>query len=173
MSGSWICYLAFLPDGRLSGHMVDSRTHKTYGVLGMEVWSERECMRDAEWKLLQISVINFDSQEEVRLLAERTGGDAAKLHAPVEPHGVEEELLQECSEGCDAAACLDFTCDTIMADKAAEAHLHRFNRSLCRQDAVVNQGHMMLSGIVFSNAARQAQQMQQAESAAMYDSDFD
>ena len=69
--------------------------------------------------LVQVGVINFESGEEVRLLAERTGGDAARLHAPVEPHGLEEDLLHDCSSDCDAAACLDFACDLILVSWAS------------------------------------------------------
>ena len=36
---------------------MDSRSHKTFGLVGREVWSERECTRDTEWKLVQVIVI--------------------------------------------------------------------------------------------------------------------
>ena len=59
------------------------------------------------------------------------------------------------------------------ADAAAEQHLHRFNRSLCRQNAVVNQGHLQMKGVAFKQAMRHNVQRQRAEMLAMYDSDFD
>lgn len=37
----------------------------TLGIMGREVLSQRECTRDAEWKLMHVTLLNLISEAEV------------------------------------------------------------------------------------------------------------
>ena len=55
---------------------------------------------------------------QVAFLAEHTGCDAARMHAPTALHGSEVELLAELDEelrgSCDASLRFDFACGTLL-----------------------------------------------------------
>ena len=67
-----------------TGHFVEARSQRCVALVGREVASERECTRDAEWKLLRLQLHDYESAASSELLAERTGGDAVQLRAPFE-----------------------------------------------------------------------------------------
>lgn len=62
----------------------EGRSQRCVALVGREVASERECTRDAEWKLLRLTLHDFGSGAAAELLVERTGGDAMRLRAPLE-----------------------------------------------------------------------------------------
>jgi hypothetical protein len=72
-------------------------THQSHGQYTLQGWvlhqvvSQRECTRDAEWKLLRMRVIDFARGAEASFLAEKVGGDAAQITAPIELQGDEEQ----------------------------------------------------------------------------------
>ena len=68
----------------LTGHFIENKSQRCVGLVGREVASERECTRDAEWKLLRLQLYDFGSAASSELLVERTGGDAMQLRAPIE-----------------------------------------------------------------------------------------
>ena len=70
--------------GATAGHFVESRSQRCIALVGREVASERECTRDAEWKLLRVTLHDFETGAASELLVERTGGDAMRLSAPLE-----------------------------------------------------------------------------------------
>ena len=53
--------------------------------------------------------------DQVSFLAEKTGGDAAKLNAPVGVHGSEASVAEEETlASCDAGLRFNFLCETIL-----------------------------------------------------------
>ncbi|CAL8466468.1 g6004 [Coccomyxa elongata] len=159
-------YLIWLPDGRLSGHLISSGA--PLGVMGLEVLSERECTRDAEWKLLHLTLLNLTHKAEVSCLAEKIGEDSTRLKAPFDLHGSEEGTIGGSSPPIDDSLQLEFACDTILAESAAEQHLGRFSPSLRGRGAIVNVGPFTCRGLALAKllAAPHTEQL-------LYDEDLD
>ncbi len=81
-------------------------------ITGRQLTSGRDCLRDNDWQVYKLSIFGH-GKRPVRLLASKTGGDAAKLIAPMEMHGSEEDDFREHLADCSAAARLEFCCSTI------------------------------------------------------------
>lgn len=62
----------------------------------------------------------------------------------------EEEILEAAREGrCGALPNVTFDCETLKADADAQRHIRRFLPGLEGQDAVINVGKMVASGVKF------------------------
>ncbi|BDA51151.1 hypothetical protein COCOBI_18-0260 [Coccomyxa sp. Obi] len=159
-------YLIWLPDGRLSGHLISSGC--SLGIRGREVLSERECTRDAEWKLLRLTLLNLTHKAEVSCMAEKTGEDSARLFAPFDLHGSEEGTIGSSGPPIDDSLQLEFACETILAESAAEQHLGRFSPSLRGRGAIVNVGPFTCGGLALAKLLAASDQEQ-----LLYDEDLD
>ena len=82
--------------------------------MGIQLTALRECTRDVEWKLMKITIIDFDSKAEFQFAAERTAADAARIQAPLQFHGDEPELAEALSGLAPSDIQLHFECHTIM-----------------------------------------------------------
>lgn len=149
---SGLAYLACFPNASITGHVVADAAagggRKTWGLVGEQVISRRECTRDEEWGVVRLSLMDFaggasGGRPVATFLTERSGGDAAVLRAPVEWQGTEEEERQSLEVGC-SAVHMSFRCDQLMAGDAAEALLRRLQPSLCGRGALVNVGAVEL-----------------------------
>lgn len=81
-------------------------------ITGKQLSSGRDCLRDDDWQVYKLSIVEA-GKKPVKLLASKTGGDAAKILAPMEMHGSEEEDYQQHLADCSSTARLDFCCSTI------------------------------------------------------------
>ena len=98
----------------ITGHFVDKQSKKCFGIMGVQLTALRECTRDVEWKLMKITIINFDSKAECQFAAERTAADAARVQAPLQFHGDEPELAEALNGLAPSDVQLQFECHTIM-----------------------------------------------------------
>ncbi|GAQ78207.1 hypothetical protein KFL_000090530 [Klebsormidium nitens] len=145
-----VASLALLPDGCISGHLIDAVTKMSYGIFGKEIKCERECSRGEDYKLVDLTILEFKSQKECTLVVEQRGADAARIRTAEDAHGWEEEVLEAAREGRSGAPPnVTFDCETLKADADARRHIQRFLPTLEGQDAVVNVGKMVASGVKF------------------------
>ena len=136
--------LAFLPDGRVSGHLACSGdSSKGLGIMARELTQRNpECFQGPDWKLLRVTVIDFTSNREYHTLVEATGLDAARWRPVKEDHGSMQEMLRV-ADVVDAIQTVDsdvtpseaaiqvfFDCEALLADAKAEEHVCRFLPSL-------------------------------------------
>lgn len=106
--------LALLPNGQISGHLLDAHSSKCFGIMGRQLTAERECTRDFEWKLLYVTIIDFKTNKEVSFPAERTAADAATIQAPLQMHGKEQQIIEALHGHPNTDVSLKFQCTTIM-----------------------------------------------------------
>ncbi|DBA87519.1 hypothetical protein WJX77_003187 [Trebouxia sp. C0004] len=167
--------LALLPDGHISGHLLDANHNACFGIMGSQLTADRECTRDVEWKLLHVTIINFRTNREVSFPAERTAADAATIQAPLQMHGDEQQVIEALQGHSTTGVELKFQCATILAGESAEKCLATFNAKLCGKGAVVNKGVVEVYNLPFSLTASHASRQRQAPrpSTAAHDSDFD
>ena len=86
-----ICQLAWLPDGRVSGHIIVPERSTSYGVSGHALTqTEAECLYDDWIDILRLQIINFCTGAEAEAYVARSGGDLARM----EP--AEEWQLRTC-----------------------------------------------------------------------------
>ena len=139
----------------------------TFPLHGKEITgrSNRECTRDPEWSIAKLHLLNLPSRElprELVIVAERTGGDAMKLKAPVEWQGdeveafAEEELKRGKLESGDdgfgdmrhrfdlEGLELEFECHRLLTDAAADEELSKVMPGAVGMDAMINIGPMNL-----------------------------
>ncbi len=76
-----------------AGHLISS--WPPLGVMGLEVLSERECTRDAEWKLLHLTLLNPTLKAEVGDLS------VSLRHPQVHPSQETHSLLVITDMHCD------------------------------------------------------------------------
>jgi len=110
--------LALLPDGHISGHLLDANHNACFGIMGSQLTAERECTRDVEWKLLHVTIINFRTNREVSFPAERTAADAATIQAPLQMHGDEQQVIEALQGHPATRVELKFQCETILVSLA-------------------------------------------------------
>lgn len=139
-------YIVFLPSGGLTGHFIEYGSKRGIGLFGNEVLKKLECMRDDDWKLVRLHLVNHATQERHTTLVEKCGGDAARFSNP--SNLGEEEL--EALEGDDhtllserLGADVTFSCSVIKSDGDAQQHIRRYHPSLGHiTGATVNIGEM-------------------------------
>ncbi|KAA6423479.1 MAG: hypothetical protein FRX49_06539 [Trebouxia sp. A1-2] len=148
--------LALLPDGHISGHLLDANHNACFGIMGSQLTAQRECTRDVEWKLLHVTIINFKTNREVSFPAERTAADAATIQAPLQMHGDEQQVIEALQGHPRTGVELKFQCTTILAGESAEKCLATFNPKLCSKDAVVNKGIVEVYNLPISLMASHA-----------------
>ena len=111
--------LALLPNGQISGHILDTHSNACFGFMARQLTAERECTRDTEWRLLHATIIDYKSSKETNFAAERTAEDAATIQAPLQMHGEEEQLIAALQGHADADTDINFKfqCTTILVSR--------------------------------------------------------
>ncbi|CAH1437592.1 unnamed protein product [Lactuca virosa] len=85
--------IALLPDGSISGHFVHLPHSVCYGIHGAEIACERECSRGEDYRLVKLTIIDFNSKKERDVVVERRGHDAARLCNIDHAHGWEKDVV--------------------------------------------------------------------------------
>ncbi|CAN0892460.1 hypothetical protein LINGRAHAP2_LOCUS17550 [Linum grandiflorum] len=145
-----VASIALLPSGSISGHFIQLPESVCYGLQGTEVACERECSRGEDYRLIKLTIIDYNRKKEQDVVVECRGHDAARLCNVDHAHGWEKEIVGMVEElhGKNKVQ-VSFECETLKADKAAEDHIKQFMPKLAGQDAVVNVGKMTISGLNF------------------------
>lgn len=81
-------------------------------VKGTMIRSGRDCLRDNDWQVYSLNLAEA-GEKPVRMLASKTGGDAAQISAPLEMHGSEEEDYEQQLRGCTTSTSFKFCCREI------------------------------------------------------------
>lgn len=144
-----IASIALFPSGSLSGHFLHTASSTCLGLFGTEIACERECSHGEDYRLLNLTIVNFKTKKETTVVVERRGEDAARLSSTCDLHGWDEEVVQRHSSS-EAAPLITFECETLKADTEAEEHVKKFSPSLIGRDAVVNIGRMTIKGLSLS-----------------------
>ncbi|MEW5297796.1 MAG: hypothetical protein WDW38_006980 [Sanguina aurantia] len=149
---SGVCQLVLLPDGSISGHLVDTTSHRSYGIIGVPVASEEAsstCEYEAGEQVLRLTVINFSTLAEVCAVVSRRGGDLVRLQ-PAEPWQLRSYLNLVKHEDLEKAMEIQAHCHALLLlDGAAAEQRMRSNgmSKLCGQGGVFNTGTMSLEGL--------------------------
>ncbi|XP_031286788.1 uncharacterized protein LOC116145473 isoform X2 [Pistacia vera] len=145
-----VASIALLPCGSISGHFIHVPHSICYGLHGTELSCERECSRGEDYRLIKLTVIDYNRKKEQAVVVECRGHDAARFHNIDHAHGWEKDVvgMVEQKHGKNKIQ-VSFECETLKADKAAEDHIKQFMPKLAGMDAVVNIGRMRISGLDF------------------------
>ncbi|GJU40495.1 hypothetical protein Tco_1193452 [Tanacetum coccineum] len=142
--------IALLPDGSISGHFVHLPNSVCYGIHGTEIACERECSRGEDYRLVKLTIMDYNSKKERDVVVERKGHDAARLCNVDHAHGWEKDVVKLVDQKQQKSKIvISFECETLKADEAAEEHIKRYMPKLTGMDAVVNIGKMSISGLDF------------------------
>ncbi|KAF5799811.1 hypothetical protein HanXRQr2_Chr07g0308801 [Helianthus annuus] len=151
--------IALLPDGSISGHFVRLPHSVCYGIHGTELACERECSRGEDYRLVKLTIIDFNSKKEQDVVVERRGHDAARLCNVDHAHGWEKDVVNLVDQKHQKnKIVISFECETLKADEAAEEHVRRFMPKLTGLDAVVNIGKMSITGLDFNTVVGPTEQ---------------
>ncbi|CAI0588706.1 unnamed protein product [Linum tenue] len=74
-----ISSIALLPCGSISGHFIQLPGSICYGLQLHEVACERECSRGEDYRLIKLTIIDYNSKKEQDVMVECRGHDAARL----------------------------------------------------------------------------------------------
>ncbi|ESQ32576.1 hypothetical protein EUTSA_v10005014mg [Eutrema salsugineum] len=146
-----VASIALLPCGSISGHFIQMPRSICYGLHGTELACETECSRGEDYRLIKLTIIDYNSKKEQTIVVECKGHDAARINDVEHAHGWEEDVigLVEEKHGKKKVS-ISFECETLKADKAAEDHIRQFMPKLAGLDAVINIGPMKISGLDFA-----------------------
>ncbi|KAI4346644.1 hypothetical protein L6164_007524 [Bauhinia variegata] len=145
-----VASIALLPNGSISGHFIQLPHSICYGLHGTELACERECSRGEDYRLIKLTITDFNRKKERAVVVECRGHDAARLHSIDHAHGWENDIVGMVEEKDGKNKILvSFECQTLKAEKAAEDHIRQFMPKLAGLDAVVNIGRMTISGLDF------------------------
>ncbi|XP_050227195.1 uncharacterized protein LOC126676905 [Mercurialis annua] len=145
-----VASIALLPCGSISGHFVQLPHSVCYGLHGTELACERECSRGEDYRLINLTIIDYNTGKEQGVVVECRGHDAARFNNIEHAHGWENDVvaMTEQKQG-GRKISISFACETLKADKSAEEHIRKFMPKLAGLDAVVNIGKMKISGLEF------------------------
>ncbi|KAL1539010.1 hypothetical protein AAHA92_27687 [Salvia divinorum] len=145
-----VASLALLPSGSISGHFIQLPNSICYGLHGIELECERECSRGEDYRLIKLTVTDYDSKRERTIVVECRGHDAAKICTTDHAHGWQKDVVGMVEEKhAKHKITVHFECETLKSDEAAEDHLRKFMPKLVGMDAVVNIGRMTIAGLNF------------------------
>ncbi|ANM64827.1 hypothetical protein AtNW77_Chr3g0190511 [Arabidopsis thaliana] len=155
-----VASIALLPCGTISGHFIQMPSSICYGLHGTELACETECSRGEDYRLIKLTIIDYNRKKEQTVVVECKGHDAARINDVEHAHGEydylslerwEEDVigLVEEKHGKKKVS-VSFECETLKADEAAEDHIRQFMPKLAGLDAVINIGPMKISGLDFA-----------------------
>ncbi|GMY13773.1 hypothetical protein FCV25MIE_09012 [Fagus crenata] len=145
-----VASIALLPCGSISGHFIQLPHSICYGLHGTELACERECSRGEDYRLIKLTIIDYNRKKEQTVVVECRGHDAARFHSIDHAHGWENDVvgMVEQKDGKNKIF-VSFVCETLKAEKAAEDHIRQFMPKLAGVDAVVNIGPMSITRLDF------------------------
>ncbi|CAL5185947.1 unnamed protein product [Lathyrus oleraceus] len=145
-----VASIALLPSGSISGHFIHLPQNTCYGLHGTELECERECSKGEDYRLVKLTITDFNTKKEQTTVVECKGHDAARFHTIDHAHGWDKEItgMVEQKDG-KKRITVSFECETLKAEKAAEDHIRQFMPKLTGMDAVVNIGKMTIFGLDF------------------------
>ncbi|GMH27013.1 hypothetical protein Nepgr_028856 [Nepenthes gracilis] len=145
-----VASIALLPCGSISGHFIQLPHSICFGLLGSELECERECSRGEDYRLIKLTIIDYNRKKEQDVVVECKGHDAARFRNIDHAHGWEKDVANEVEQKHQKnKISISFECETLKADKEAEDHIRKFMPKLAGMDAVVNIGRMMIDGLNF------------------------
>ncbi|XP_057769676.1 uncharacterized protein LOC130989652 [Salvia miltiorrhiza] len=145
-----VASLALLPTGSISGHFIQLPNSICYGLHGAELECVRECSHGDDYRLIKLTVTDYNSKRERNVVVECRGHDAAKICTTDHAHGWQKDVVGMLEEKHGKRKIsVRFECETLKSDEAAEDHLRKFMPKLVGMDAVVNIGHMTIAGLDF------------------------
>nr|VDD26464.1 unnamed protein product [Brassica oleracea] len=126
-----------------------------YGLHGTELACETECSRGEDYRLMKLTIIDYNSKKEQTVVVECKGHDAARINDVEHAHGQQADELNiktylVCVIGLveekhgKKKVSVSFECETLKADQAAEDHIRQFMPKLAGLDAVINIGPMKI-----------------------------
>ncbi|XP_011098711.1 uncharacterized protein LOC105177304 isoform X2 [Sesamum indicum] len=144
-----VASIALLPSGSISGHFIQLPHSICYGLHGTELECERECSRGEDYRLIKLTVTDYNTKREREIVVECRGHDAAKICSTDHAHGWQKDVvgMLEQKHGKHKVS-VSFECETLKAEKAAEEHLRKFMPKLVGMDAVVLTGSLYLQLIL-------------------------
>ncbi|XP_057953001.1 uncharacterized protein LOC131147251 isoform X2 [Malania oleifera] len=149
-----VASIALLPCGSISGHFIQLPQSICYGLHGTELECERECSRGEDYRLIKLTITDYNSKKEQTVVVECRGHDAARFHDIDHAHGWEKDVVGMVEEKHGKNKILvSFECEKLKAEKAAEDHIRQFMPKLAGLDAVVNIGPMRIVGLDFEEEA--------------------
>lgn len=143
-----VASIALLPNGSISGHFIQLPRSICYGLHGTELACERECSRGEDYRLIKLTIIDYNKKKEHDVIVECRGHDAARFNNINHAHGWEKDVsgMVEQEQEKNKIA-VSFECETLKAEKVAEDHIKQYMPKLAGLDAVVNIGKMRISGL--------------------------
>ncbi|KAL8471677.1 hypothetical protein ACS0TY_028443 [Phlomoides rotata] len=145
-----VASIALLPNGSISGHFIQLPNSICYGLYGTELECERECSHGEDYRLIKLTVTDYNSKKERDIVVECRGHDAAKICTTEHAHGWQKDVVGMVEQKHEKSkVSVSFECETLKADTAAEDHLTKFMPKLVGMDAVVNIGPMTIAGLDF------------------------
>ncbi|KAI4389035.1 hypothetical protein MLD38_001300 [Melastoma candidum] len=147
-----VASIAILPCGSISGHFIQLPHSVCYGLHGTVLACERECSRGEDYRLIKLSILDFQTKQEQDVIVECKGHDAARFQNVDHAHGWEENVtgLVEQAQG-KTNILVSFECETLKSDHEAEEHIRRYMPKLSGLDAVVNVGPMRIEHLDFDS----------------------
>ncbi|OMO85915.1 hypothetical protein COLO4_21380 [Corchorus olitorius] len=124
-----------------------------------ELACEMECSRGEDYRLIKLTITDYNRKKEHTVVVECRGHDAARFQNVDHAHGWEKDVVDmvEQKEG-KKNILISFECETLKSDKAAEEHIQQYMPKLSGLDAVVNIGRMSISGLDFEAEGEDSKQ---------------
>ncbi|CAN7079980.1 unnamed protein product [Brassica oleracea var. botrytis] len=88
-----VASIAVLPCGSISGHFIHTPLSVCYGLHGTELACETECSRGEDYRLIKLTIIDFNSKKEQTVVVECKAHDAARINNVEHAHGWEEDVI--------------------------------------------------------------------------------
>nr|XP_027187602.1 uncharacterized protein LOC101503129 isoform X2 [Cicer arietinum] len=82
-----VASIALLPNGSISGHFIHLPHSTCYGLHASELECERECSRGEDYRLIKLTITDFNTKKERVTVAECKGHDAARFNSIDHVHG--------------------------------------------------------------------------------------
>ncbi|XP_062151094.1 uncharacterized protein LOC133859636 isoform X3 [Alnus glutinosa] len=132
-----VASIALLPCGSISGHFIQLPHSICYGLHGTELECERECSRGEDYRLIKLTITDFNRKKEQALVVECRGHDAARFHNIDHAHGWEKDVVGMVEQReRKNKIFVSFVCETLKAEKAAEDHIRQFMPKLAGLNAI-------------------------------------
>lgn len=123
-----------------------------------EIACERECSRGEDYRLIKLTITDYNSKRERDVVVECRGHDAARLCNVDHAHGWEKDVVEMLDQkNGKRKIYISFDCETLKAEDAAEDHIRKFMPKLAGMGAVVNVGTMSITGLEFETEAEHEQ----------------
>ncbi|XP_027771057.1 uncharacterized protein LOC107012649 isoform X2 [Solanum pennellii] len=132
-----VASVALIDNGSISGHFIHLPHSICYGIHGTEMVCERECSRGEDYRLVKLTIIDYNRKRERDVIVECRGHDAARIQNVQHAHGWDDDVVNMLDEKEQKHKILvSFECETLKGGKEAEDHINKFMPKLAGTDAV-------------------------------------